>query len=219
MTEETREVEAEDVKETESTTEVELSAEEIQAIVAERDRLKAKHQEAEKHRKEAEKKAAQIERERAEAERKKAEEEGNHQKLWETERERAERLEAELAARDEQLAERDKREVEFKRDTETRNLVSELTTDAKRQNALNKLVKDHVQIVDGEKQYQVDGVTIDKDRLVKYIREEYPSLVDGSGMTGGGATGANRGGASQVKPNMSGSREERKAAIAAKFNL
>jgi len=164
---------------------------EVAELRAELERYKAKQAEAEKHRKEAEKRAREIERERQEAERRKAEEEGNHQKLWETEKERAERLEAELAERDKILEDMRQKEVEMARDNETTSLVSELTSDAKRQKALKKLVKEHVQLVDGEKQYVVDGVTIDKSRFVKYIREEYPSLVDGSGMSGGGALGAN----------------------------
>jgi len=124
---------------------------EVAELRAELERYKAKQAEAEKHRKEAEKRAREIERERQEAERRKAEEEGNHQKLWETEKERAERLEAELAERDKILEDMRQKEVEMARDNETTSLVSELTSD----------------------------------------REEYPSLVDGSGMSGGGALGAN----------------------------
>ncbi len=179
---------------TEETTET-ITPEEIEAIKADRDRYKAKHEEAEKHRKAAESKAKEVERERQENERRKAEEEGNHQKLWETEKERADRLEADLSERDKALEEWSHKEIEMTRDNETTSVVSELTTDAKRQKALKKLVRDHVQVVDGEKQYQVDGVSIDKDRFVKYIKEEYPSLVDGSGMSGGGALGNNGSGA------------------------
>jgi len=175
-------------EEGQETTQV-VTPEEIESLRAERDRYKAKHEEAEKHRKAAEQKAKEVERERIENERRKAEEEGNHQKLWETEKERADRLEAELAERDQALQERDQRDIESKRESHTVELATSLTQDTKRMKALKKLIKDHVSIVDGKEQYEVDGVTIDKERFVKYIREEYPSLVDGSGMSGGGALG------------------------------
>jgi len=179
----------------ESETETTEENSEVSELRAELERYKAKQAESEKHRKEAERKAKEVEKAQAEAERKKAEEEGNHQKLWETEKERADRLEAELAEREKKLEEWSHKEIEMTRDNETATVVSGLTSDAKRQKALKKLVREHVQIVDGEKQYQVDGVNIDKSRFVKYIKEEYPSLVDGSGMTGGGATGATGSGA------------------------
>lgn len=192
---EAEQVQAEEVEE------VAEQAEENSEVVelrAELERYKANQAESEKHRKEAERKAKEVERAQAEAERKKAEEEGNHQKLWETEKERADRLEAELAERDKLLQEREQREIEMTRDSETRDIASSLTGDSKRQKALTKLVKDHVQIVDGEKQYHIDGVKVDKARFVKYIKDEYPSLVDGSGMTGGGATGVTGSGAANT---------------------
>jgi len=166
-------------------------AKENETLRAELERYKAKQSEAEKHRKEAEKRAQQVEREKAEAERKKAEEEGNHQKLWETERERADRLEAELAEREKMIQERDAKDIESRRDSHTVELSASLTQDTKNMKALKKLIRDHVTIEDGQPAYEVDGVKIDKERFVKYIREEYPRLVDGSGMSGGGAFGNN----------------------------
>jgi len=192
---EVEQVQSEEVEEVAE--QVEEDAEKAE-LRAELERYKAKQAESEKHRKEAERKAKEIERAQAEAERKKAEEEGNHQKLWETEKERADRLEAELAERDKLLQEREQREIEMTCDSETRDIASSLTGDSKRQKALTKLIRDHVQIVDGEKQYQIDGVKVDKARFVKYIKDEYPSLVDGSGMTGGGATGATGSGAANT---------------------
>ena len=198
MADEDLKTEEQETETEESETETTEENTEVAELRAELERYKAKQAESEKHRKEAERKAKEVEKAQAEAERKKAEDEGNHQKLWETEKERADRLEAELAEREKKLEEWSQKEIEMTRDNETTTIVSELTADAKRQKALKKLVREHVQMVDGEKQYQVDGVSIDKSRFVKYIREEYPSLVDGSGMTGGGATGANGSGAANT---------------------
>jgi predicted RNase H-like nuclease (RuvC/YqgF family) len=163
---------------------------EVAELRAELERYKAKQAETEKHRKEAERKAKEIERAQAEAERKKAEEEGNHQKLWETERERADRLEAELAERDKLLQEREQREIDMTRNAETKSIALDLAVDAASAEDLAALIKDKVVYEDGNVVYQVDGVKVDKNRFVKYIQTRHPRLVRGSGMTGGGATGA-----------------------------
>ena len=40
--------------------------------------------------------------------------------------------------------------------------------------------------------YEIGGVEVNADQLQKHLAEKYPFLVDGSGATGGGASGAQR---------------------------
>lgn len=103
-------------------------------------------------------------------------------------------------------------------DSEAYKLVSKLTKDASRAEFLKKHVLEFAEHTDEGVKFVIGGVEMPQDKLIEKIRADYPFLVDGSGATGGGATGASRGGASTVG-KVDGTKAERAAYYASKFNL
>jgi hypothetical protein len=62
------------------------------------------------------------------------------------------------------------------------------------------------------------GITVSKEKIVEHLSGEYPRLVKGNQSSGGSAIGGKQGG-SAAKGDFGGSRSERQAAIAKRFNL
>lgn len=161
---------------------------EIQEQLDELARLKAHHSKLLDETKSAKQKAQELEEARQRAEEEQQREKGQFKELWE--KTQAE-LEAERKNANEFKTQIQRKELE----SEAYKMVSQLTKDTKRAELLKKEVLQFAKHGDNGVTFEVGGIVMDKDKLAVKLREDYPFLVDGTGATGGGATGANKGGA------------------------
>ena len=174
-------------------------------------------------RKEREERAAakarlkELEESQAAAERKRLEEKQEYQTLYQKEQETKGALEKQLNELRDKVA-------NSERVNAAESIVAGLIDrnaagGVQRYELLRKEALAHIaHTPEGVKINGKDGEAWDAQKLGSYLSEQYPFLVDGSKATGGGAIGGNGGGA-PTTGNFGGSREERKAAIAAKFKL
>lgn len=189
------------------------TAEEVEAMLEEKTAgLKSKVEELLGESKSAKQKAKELEEAKAEAEREQLEKNQEFQTLYESEKKA--RVEASNALAEMQETIR-KRDIKSAADS----MAAELTRDSKRAALLSEKLSAMAVFGDDGVSFQRGGVAIDKDAVLQYAREEFDFLVDGSGSTGGGAAGKFGSGAAGVKGNMGGTREERAAAIKARFQL
>ena len=201
----------------------------VAALLAENERLKGHHSKLLEETKTAKQKAAELEQLQAEAEQKRLEANQEHEKLWRQEKERADKLASEVT-------ERDKREAQKERETKMREIAKTLSPrDAGRQESLELHAANFIQITpDGVKimarfirdqlEYSEAGV-IGKggkaaDDVIKemFATGDFEALRKGNQSSGGGAPGSKTGGGAAVG-DMGGSKSERQAAIAKRFNL
>lgn len=184
----------------------------VAALIAENERLKGHHSKLLEETKTAKQKAAELEQLQAEAEQKRLEANQEHEKLWRQEKERADKLASEVT-------ERDKREAQKERETKMREIAKTLSPrDAGRQESLELHAANFIQITpDGVKIMGKDG-EMTEEQLTTLLATKYPYLVDGNQSSGGGAPGSKSSGGAAVG-NMGGSKSERQAAIAKRFNL
>jgi hypothetical protein len=96
-------------------------------------------------------------------------------------------------------------------------IAGELTRDTARAALLTKEAQALMKHTDEGVQYEIGGVPVDRAKVLDHLRTSYPFLADGTQASGGGATGGNGGAGSKPKGNFAGTREEREAAILAKF--
>lgn len=184
----------------------------VAALLAENERLKGHHSKLLEETKTAKQKAAELEQLQAEAEQKRLEANQEHEKLWRQEKERADKLASEVT-------ERDKREAQKERESKMREIAKALSPrDAGRQESLELHAANFIQITpDGVKIMGKDG-EMTEEQLTTLLATKYPYLVDGNQSSGGGAPGSKSSGGAAVG-NMGGSKSERQAAIAKRFNL
>ena len=75
-------------------------------------------------------------------------------------------------------------------------LASELTRDTARGELLQEKASQYAKYnEDGSVIFELGGVQVDQEKILTHLKEKYPFLVDGSGASGGGATGSDNGGA------------------------
>ena len=79
--------------------------------------------------------------------------------------------------------------------SEATKLASELTRDTARSELLQEKVAQYAKYSDNGVDFELGGVPVEKDKILAHLKEKYPFLVDGSGATGGGASGSQNGGA------------------------
>ncbi len=190
-----------------------FTAEEVQALLEkETSGLKAKVDELLGESKSAKQKARELE----EAQRL-AEEDGLKQKEeFRTLYEREQKAKAELADKYESFAKRiQQKEVEGA----ALSLASELTRDTKRAELLKEQVSKFARYTDDGVKFEMGGVEVDRAKIMAHIKDNYPFLIDGSGATGGGATGANKGGGAATIGKPDGDKHERAAYFANKFGI
>lgn len=161
-------------------------------------------------RKSASAKAAELAAEKAALEEQGLIESQKFKELAELKGQAALKASQELDALKRHIADKDRSEAALR-------VAGSLTRDTARMELLKEQVMKHtVHGADGVS-FEIDGVKVTPEILQKTLTEKYAFLVDGSGAAGGGATGGKGGGA--ANGNMGGSRSEREAAIAAKYNL
>lgn len=197
----------------ESEVKTSYTAEEVEALIAEKTSgLKNKVDELLGETKTAKQKAAELEALKAQQE----EESLKQKEEFKTLYEREQLSRKELAEKYQGLEVGIKKE---KTDSAAMRLAGELTKDMKRAELIKKEVLQFAKYTDDGVTFEMGGLTVDKDKVLHHIKETYPFLVDGSGATGGGAAGGNGGSASQKTGNFGGTKSERQAAIASKYNL
>lgn len=154
--------------------------------------------------------AAELEQLQAEAEQKRLEEKQEFEKLWRQEQDQRTKASQELDTLRKSIADKDRSETALK-------LASGLTRDNARAELLKKEALAFIQHTpDGVKIQGPDG-EMTADQLSEHLAKQFPFLVDGNQASGGSAPGSNSGGG--AAGNMGGSKSERQAAIAKRFNL
>lgn len=181
------------------------TAEEVQALLAkETSGLKAKVDELLGESKSAKQKARELEEAQAAIEEARAKEKGEFKELYE----REQKAKAELAEKYDSFAKRiQQKEVEGA----ALSIASELTRDTKRAELLKEQVSKFARYTDDGVKFEMGGVEVDRAKVLAHITDNYPFLVDGSGATGGGATGSKGAGPQKTQGNPGGSKEERLA--------
>lgn len=120
-------------------------------------------------------------------------------------------------------AERDQYAESIKADKVDGNALkigASIGIDEASQELLAEQAKKFIVFEDGQAKYQIGGVDVSKDEVVKTLSTRYPRLVKAAVPSGSGASPNNGSGAApNVKGDMGGDRKARAAAIAAKFNL
>lgn len=165
--------------------------------------LKAKNDELLTEKKTVSQRAQELEEAQALAEQERLKEKQEFKTLYEREQE----AKKELAEKYENFA----KQVQQKNiQLETSSIAGELTRDTKRAALIAKEVAAFARHGESGVTYEMGGVEVDRSKVIDHIKESYPFLVDGSGMTGGGATGGKGGGAVKTG-SVSGSKEERLA--------
>ena len=71
-------------------------------------------------------------------------------------------------------------------------VATALTRDTARAELLAEKAASFAKHTDDGLVYEIGGVAVNADQLQKHLAEKYPFLVDGSGATGGGASGTQR---------------------------
>lgn len=186
-------------------TEIEaFTAEEMEAKLSETTAgLKAKVDELLGESKSAKQKARELEEAQAAIEEARAKEKGEFKELYE----REQKAKAELAEKYEGFAKRiQEKEVE----ASAQSLAAELTRDTKRAELLKEQVSKFARYTEDGVKFEMGGVYVDRDKILTYIKDNYPFLIDGSGATGGGAAGSKGGRAATL--NRSKMTAEEKAA-------
>ncbi len=151
--------------------------------------LKAKNDELLTEKKTVSQRAQELEEAQTLAEQERLKEKQEFKTLYEREQE----AKKELAEKYESFAKLvQKKDIEI----ETSSIASELTRDTKRAALIAKEVAAFARHSENGVTYEMGGVVVDRSKVIDHIKESYPFLVDGSGMTGGGATGGKGNGVS-----------------------
>lgn len=114
--------------------------------------------------------------------------------------EREQKAKAELTEKYEGFAKRvQQKDIE----SAAMSVANELTRDTKRAELLREQVGRYARYTEDGVKFEMGGIEVDKAKVVAHITENYPFLIDGSGASGGGATGGKHGGAGKALAEMS----------------
>lgn len=181
------------------------------ALRAEIERLRKHNETLLGEKKTVQGRAQELEQMQAEAEQKRLEEKQEFEKLWRQEQEQRTKASTELESLRKSIADNSRSETALK-------LAASLTRDNARAELLKKEALAYIQHTpDGVKIQGPDG-DMTAEQLSAHLAKQFPFLVDGNQSSGGGALGS-KSGSGAAKGNMGGSKSERQAAIAERFNL
>ena len=182
----------------------------VAALLAENERLKGHHSKLLEETKSAKQKAAELEKAQQDAEIARQHEQGEYKTL-------AERYKAEAEAeRKEKLEDRAKNAAKDI-DLAAMRIANDQAADPEAAELLFTFVRAQLDYVDG-KVTGKDGMPVDDAIKAMMATGKYEKLRKGNQSSGGGAPGSKSGGGAAVG-NMGGSKSERQAAIAKRFNL
>lgn len=162
----------------------ELTPEQISAMQSELEKLKTHNGSLSAESEAAKKKAADLEAAQQEAENQRLKESEQFKELYEK---TAKDLELER-----ENSSKFKKAIQQKElESSSERLASSLTKDEGRKKLLTKEVMQYaVAGEDGKVKFEIGGVPVEKSALIEKIKADYPFLVDGTGMSGGSATGS-----------------------------
>lgn len=185
--------------------------------------LKGALQKEREERKRAKERLAELEDERkafeekeAEKERQRLLEQEEFKSLWESEQQKARDME--------------ERYTQLEREIQQKDVESNVNSLAAKHGAgeghtelLKEQLLKYAKYNDGQVSYEVGGVPVPEEDVLGQLKGKYPSLFKGSGASGSGAAGVkpNGSGAAKRTPkgDFGGSRDERLAAIASRFEI
>ena len=172
-----------------------FTADEVRAqIEKETGGLKSKLEELLGEAKTAKQKARELEELQQQEAEARAKEKGEFKELYE----REQKAKAELAEKYEGFAKRiQQKEVEGA----AQSIASELTRDTKRAELLRKEISQFAKYTDEGVKFEMGGVEVDRAKVMTHISDNYPFLIDGSGASGGGASGSKSNGGAVKKFN------------------
>ena len=160
-----------------------VSLEDYNAMIAERDALKANNESLIGEKRSATQKAADLEKQTQEAKEAQLKKEGDYEALMKIAQEKAdnyERLTGEFKATQQRAA----------ISKAAQAIGSELSDSVERVDALAGWAESYVSVNDsGEIEYIVDGIKVDKDKVKELLSSKYAWAIDGVKSSGGGATG------------------------------
>ncbi|MNQ93111.1 hypothetical protein D3C85_1085610 [compost metagenome] len=177
-------------------TEVEaFTADEVSArLEQETSGLKSKLDELLGETKTAKQKAKELEEAQSLAEEARAKEKGEFKELYE----REQKAKAELAEKYEGFAKKiQAKDVELS----ANSIANELTRDVKRAELLKKEISQFARYSEDGVKFEMGGVEVDRAKVVAYVTENYPFLIDGNQSNGGGAPGSKSNGGAVKKFN------------------
>lgn len=154
--------------------------------------LKSKVEELLDEKKSVSQRARELEEAQREAEEERLKEKSQFKELYEKEQ----KAKAELQEQFESFQDRVRRQEISLSATE---VVGQLTRDTARAELLAEKVAAFAKYTDEGVKYELGGVEVDAAKIAGHLKEKYPFLVDGSGASGGGATGGTNGGAGTKK--------------------
>jgi hypothetical protein len=196
---------------TDATETTQQPAEDPAALKAEIERLRQHNATLLGEKKTVQSRAAELEQMQAEAEQKRLEEKQDFEKLWRQEQDQRTKTSQELDTLRKSIADKDRSETALK-------LAASLTRDNARAELLKKEALAYIQHTpDGVKIQGPDG-DMTAEQLSAHLAKQFPFLVDGNQASGGSAPGS-KSGSGAANGNMGGSKSERQAAIAKRFNL
>lgn len=196
---------------TDATETTQQPAEDPAALKAEIERLRQHNATLLGEKKTVQSRAAELEQMQAEAEQKRLEEKQEFEKLWRQEQDQRTKTSQELDTLRKSIADKDRSETALK-------LAASLTRDNARAELLKKEALAYIQHTpDGVKIQGPDG-DMTAEQLSAHLAKQFPFLVDGNQASGGSAPGS-KSGSGAANGNMGGSKLERQAAIAKRFNL
>ena len=82
------------------------------------------------------------------------------------------------------------------------SIASELTRDTKRAELLRQQIAQFARYSENGVKFEMGGIEVPREKIIGHITENYPFLIDGSGASGGGATGGKSGGAGKSWSDM-----------------
>lgn len=180
------------------------------ALKAEIERLRQHNATLLGEKKTVQSRATELEQLQAAAEQQRLEEKQEFEKLWRQEQDQRTKASQELDQLRKSIADKDRSEAAMK-------LATGLTRDNARADLLKKEALAYIQHTpDGVKIQGPDG-DMTADQLSAHLAKQFPFLVDGNQASGGSAPGSKSSGG--AAGNMGGSKAERQAAIAKRFNL
>jgi flagellar motility protein MotE (MotC chaperone) len=113
--------------------------------------------------------------------------------------EREQKAKAELAEKYESFAKRiQQKEIE----SAAVSIASELTRDTKRAELLREKISQFARYSEEGIKFEMGGVEVGREKVLSFLNDNYPFLIDGSGASGGGATGGKSGGAGKKWSDM-----------------
>ena len=159
------------------------------------DELKGALQREREERKAAKARADQLEREKAEAEEVRLREKSEFKELYEREKSAAQKMKEDWEA---EKAATNKEKIH----SAALEIAAALGDKESSVKLLTREAKDYISIDAGKIKYEIGGIEVDKQAVMKMLLEEYANICKSSGANGGGAVGGKNGGAGKKLSEM-----------------